>query len=354
LILGLWGILVYQYLGEGETSGSPRMQYLANPYKGKALPTPSAAEESLAENLAREKVREEPPALEVAAARSPLSFIRSLPTLPHPISQAPKPRIQARLRRETPIEAEPQVPPGFFKTVTPHFSIYSEASLASPDFIALIESIHANLMLDLAAFSPWTEEARVSLFLFKNQETYRSVTGRPVWSGGASSVAKHRVYVYESEELPGILSHELCHIYYDGFYLSSGHINPLWLSEGMATLTQVERGLAAPEWLGVNLDILANGGGFSLDDLMSVTTTADASDDKARLWYAESYSLVRFLLRSQYKSNFFKFSEYVRDGKEIPEALYRAYGMPFNRIKALEYAWRHDLTSRKIAKLSDS
>src|SRR5207302_16947 len=112
------------------------------------------------------------------------------------------------------------------------------------------------------------------------------------------SVPKRKVYLYESEELPGILAHELCHIYYDGFFIE-GQPDPLWLSEGMATLLQVERGLAAPNWLRENMDILERGGGFSMSELMSVTTTADSPDDKVRLWYAQSYSVVRFLVRSQ-------------------------------------------------------
>ena len=60
---------------------------------------------------------------------------------------------------------------------------------------------------------------------------------RPAWSGGASSVGKRKLYVYESEELPGIVAHELTHIYFDGFFLD-GTTDPLWLSEGMATLVE--------------------------------------------------------------------------------------------------------------------
>lgn len=202
-------------------------------------------------------------------------------------------------------------------------------------------------MLDLAAFSPWAADERVSIYYFRSQKTYRHVTGRPSWSGGASSVRRRRIYVYQSDELVGILAHELCHIYFDSFF-SDRRGSPLWLSEGMATLVQTERGLAAPNWLKENLEKLQRGGGYALNDLIRVENTSTADDEQIRLWYTQAYSVVRFLIRAQYKSSFYRFCTHLRDGAQVADALYRAYGMPFNRVKALEYAWRYDLQNRKL------
>lgn len=85
---------------------------------------------------------------------------------------------------------------------------------------------------------------------------------------------------------------------------------------------------------------------------MGVGTTAGAADDKIRLWYAQAYSTVRFLIRSQYKSSFYKFSLHLREGRGVAQSLYRAYGMPYNRLKALEYAWRYELTSNSLLRLA--
>ncbi|MDE2238044.1 MAG: hypothetical protein KGK30_09160 [Elusimicrobia bacterium] len=336
LVLGLWGVMVYQFLGEEELE-RPQVAYVANPYRGRPPAPPQVL----------------PPAAppETGPAASPPSSLEFIKPLPIAAPRRP-PRHPAPMRRERPWQRQQApIPPGFVKTVTRHFLVYSEKDPVSSDFVALLENLHGNLMLDLAAFSPWASQQRVTIFLFKNQDTYRRVTGRPAWSGGATTVRDRKVYVYESDELPGILAHELTHVYYDGFFLHGTH-DPLWLSEGMATLVQVERGLATPEWLRENLDILERGGGFTLPQLMSVTSTANSPDDKVRLWYAESYSVVRFLIRAQSKNDFYKFSEYLREGKSTTQALYRAYGMPYNRIKALEYAWRYDLTSSSLTRLS--
>lgn len=248
-----------------------------------------------------------------------------------------------------PSAADMPTPPGFVRSASRHFTVFAEQYPASERFIELIESLHSNLMLDLAPFTPWANSERTTIFLFKNQDTYRRVTGRPAWSGGASSVGKRKLYVYESEELPGIVAHELTHIYFDSFFLD-GPTDPLWLSEGMATLVQVERGLAAPNWLRENLQLLEAGDGFPIDKLTGVTSTAGWPDAKVRLWYAQSYSVVRFLIRTQYRSSFYKFAAHLRDGRPAPEALYRAYGAPYTRMVALEHAWRYELSRSQMAK----
>lgn len=350
VLLCLWGVLVYQYLGEDETPVG-RMHTVQNPYK--AFPPQPAPLADERERLATpEELPPESRAQIVdqsAVPPSSLSQIRAPEYIkgpaappektPEPESEpAPEPEPEA----PAPAQEAPLAPSGFVKRMTPHFTVYGEEAAPSKEFLELVENLHGNLMLDLASFSPWSNDSRVTILLFQHQQTYRRMTGRPAWSGGASSISEKRVYIYQSPELTGILAHELCHIYYDNFYPKS-RPNPLWLSEGMATLIQVERGLAAPSWLRENLETLERGGGCSLSELMNLSTTAGMPDAKVRLWYAESYSLVRFLMRGQYKSNFYKFSLFLSEGRSVTESLYRAYGMPYNRLKALEYAWRHEL-----------
>lgn len=339
LVICLWGVMVYQYLGEEEQDAA-QMQRVINPYKDlPPAPADIAPDPNLAASVA-------PAAVPSAATPAdPTINIVPLPEAAGPATSGEKPPPQRRTRVEdrAPALPDPPIPPGFVKTGTKHFSVYSEQYPASERFLDLLETLHANLMLDLAPFSPWARAEKVSVFLFKSQETYRKVTGRPAWSGGASSVPKRKVYVYESEELPGILAHEMTHIYFDGFFLE-GTANPLWLSEGMATLVQVERGLAAPNWLRENLTRLEGGESFPIEKFVGVSSTSGWPDERVRLWYAQSYSMVRYLIRTQYRSSFYKFASQLREGRPASEALYRAYGAPYTRLRALEIAWRHEIS----------
>ncbi|MDE2290836.1 MAG: hypothetical protein KGL53_02030 [Elusimicrobia bacterium] len=399
MVLSLWGLMVWQFVGKDD-SGLPTQMAWVSHHVDASKPSASGSEEDLPDISAQasaipasqlfppkppkdltpvhDEALPRPP--ELAQARIPSAVgagaapsVLAVPgyrgpappstrptpgsesngegnTAPPPARRAPPKEEHRSLASLRPIgegteqaEQEP-VPEGFSRTVVPHFLIYAEGDPPSSDFLQTLAKIHANLMLDLAAFAPWARDESVTIYLFRTQETYRRVTGRPAWSGGASSVRRRKVYLYQSDELVGIMAHELTHVYFDGFFLT-GTQDPLWLSEGMATVSQTERGLAAPNWLRQNLAAIRRGGGYKLQDLMEVDNTTSANDGQVRLWYAQSYSVVRFLLRSQYRSSFYKFCKFLRDGSPVQEALYRAYGMPFTSVKALEYAWRYDQQS---------
>ncbi|MBI4055248.1 MAG: hypothetical protein HY402_03855 [Elusimicrobia bacterium] len=315
LVLALWGTILYRFFFEDPYFSRERPGWVANPFP------------------------EKPPEAPLQRAR------------PHSAS-SPRPILAPLLpdrRLERVIRPAPL--PGFRSKEIPHFLVFYEGSRVEPGFLLTLEQLHANLMLDLAMFSPWARRERVSVYLFKDQASYREVTGRPSWSGGASSVEDRVVYVYRSEEVVGILAHELCHIYFDGFFKERHRESPLWLSEGLATLMQAERGLSVPNWLRPNLETLVGGGGYSVEDMILVGTTLEASDRAVRLWYTQSYSLVRFLLRSRWKTQFRSFCVALRDGQSLGEALRVAYGLPFTNARALEYAWRYDLRTGGISNL---
>jgi hypothetical protein len=245
-------------------------------------------------------------------------------------------------------EAPPEAPSGFAMERTRHFVIYEEGPEVSKNLIENMENLHGNIMLDLVAFSPWTRDRKVFVYFTNNQDTYPRMTGRPAWSGGTASLSERKIYLFKSEEAFGILAHELTHIYFDSFF-PSDRSSPLWLSEGMATYVQSERGYSTPRWLAHNLALLGKGGGFKLADLVRIENMQGADDDNVRLWYAQSYSVVRFLSKMKAGEAFYLFCKRLRDGLPVHQALFQAYGMPYNKLSSLEYAWRYDLKTGKIS-----
>ena len=346
-VLLLWGVLLHEFLYEGDWKEG----------RDEAVPLTLSFPEKKEGGPAWNPLRVESHSdLTMVASREAVAVpvpaaVRPGPTPGAPAAKPP-PYFPGPPPAERPKKRKPPAPlPGFHSQETPHFLVYSEERAASQKFLLLLEQLHSNLMLDLAIFSPWAEEERVAVYLFRAQESYQRVTGRPSWSGGASSVSHRVVYAYEGEDLTGILAHELCHIYFEAFF-DGKRVCPLWLSEGMATLMQVERGLSTPNWLRPNLEMLSRGGGYDLKDLVRIENTTDASERSVRLWYAQSYSLVRFLLRVRWRTQFRKFCLFVREGKTIEEALPSAFGLPITSLKSLEYVWRYDLRTGSLSALA--
>ncbi|HOX23330.1 MAG TPA: hypothetical protein PLL10_07695, partial [Elusimicrobiales bacterium] len=227
-----------------------------------------------------------------------------VPPLHKPQQQAPQPNW-------------PKPAEGFAAKDTKHFTIYRERPEIPEQFVQTLDMLHGTLMLDLLPFSPWKGDEKVLLYFFSSPESYRKITGRPEWSVGAASLELRMIYLLEDPKLMGETAHELTHIYFDAFF-SPGEA-PLWLSEGMAVLMQTNRAMSPPQWLGENIDKLRDGAGLPLDEFLRVRNFDDKSftEEKVRLWYAQSYSLALFLHKLGGPDAFYSFCKNLRDGRTM-------------------------------------
>ncbi|OGS12446.1 MAG: hypothetical protein A2234_06990 [Elusimicrobia bacterium RIFOXYA2_FULL_58_8] len=351
LVIGLWGLFMYQYINE-DMSSLKKFHVAANPFTGK--PDPLA----IVKRTAGPVTPYLPPGPEPQAGTTTIqgSLIKPIagPEIKDVAELGMMPEHSLKDKAGIPAiqdsaeEPYPEAPKGFATKVTRHFVIYEEGPQVSKEIADTVETLHGNIMLDLIAFSPWSREKKVYIFFAQTQGTYRRITGRPEWSGGAASLSERKIYLYKSDEAFGILAHELTHIYFDSFFTPSTP-SPLWLSEGIATYIQSERGYSTPGWLKENLKRLETGSGFKLTDLVRIEDLQGADEDNVRLWYAQAYSLARFLMRMKTGESFYLFCKGLRDGAPVAQALYRAYGMPYNKLSSLEYAWRYDLKTGKIS-----
>jgi hypothetical protein len=324
-VIGIWGLFMYQYMYE-DLNLVPVMPVIKNPFSG--VPP--------AERVVRKTAA---PAPYPPPPRASLR-VKSASGMLLPLSGG----LDTIAAGGADVQQAPQ---GFAMRETPHFVIYEEGAEVSKELSDTVERLHGDIMLDLVAFSPWTRDRKVLIYFAGSQSTYQRLTDRPAWSGGASSLSERKIYLFKSEEALGILTHELTHIYFDSFF--SPENSPLWLSEGIATYIQSERGNSAPGWLKHNLDLLEKGGGSRLNDHILIETLTDADGDDVRIWYAQSYSIVRFLMKMKAGEAFYLFCKHLREGMPAHRALYQAYGMPYNKMSALEYSWRYDMKTGKIS-----
>lgn len=255
--------------------------------------------------------------------------IETIPTQPHrPVDSAKKVRW-----------APP--PPGFLTADTYNYLIYRENQQVTPKIQNVLNNIHGNLMLDLTPFTIILKPNKILVMLFDAKKSYMDFTKLPAWSGASSDLRSDSMYVIEDKSFYPLTVHELTHLYFDGYFLPT--ISPLWLSEGMAVYMQVHASKQKPAWIAQGLRQIIAGNIIPLEELTQTEDINSYSTEKAGLYYAEAYSVVDYLLNTRSRDEFYKFCSELKQKTPVYQALYRAYGMPFNKVSTLENVWLHDL-----------
>ena len=300
-------------------------------------PPPSSADAT--------QVPEEPQAQE-----APTSQISSLISgLEHIAAMAPSQEVEDHIPLEAyrPVNSAQKVrwippPPGFLTGETFNYLIYREKDPVTPKVKEVLDTIHGNLMLDLTPFTIVAKPGKILVMLFNQKQSYMDFTKRPAWSGASSDLQSDTMYVIEKTGFYSLTVHELTHLYFDQYFLPT--ISPLWLSEGMAVYMQIYASKQKPAYIVKRLkQILETGQLIPFEEMMDAQTLQNYSTDQAELWYTQAYSLVDYLLNARSRDEFYKFCTELKNKTPVYQALYRSYGMPFNKVSTLQNVWLHDL-----------
>lgn len=235
-------------------------------------------------------------------------------------------------------------PPGFLTAETFSYLIYREGKPVEPKLKEVLGAIHGNLMLDLTPFTLVSKPNKILVMLFDSRNSYMNYTKRPAWSGAASDLRADTMYVLEGPNFYPLSVHELTHLYFDGYFLPT--ISPLWLSEGMAVYMQIYATHKRPGWVDPGIKQILSGQYIDLEELMQMEDLSALSTEEAELWYTQAFSIVDYLLNARSRDEFYRFCNELKAGTPTYLALYRAYGMPFNKISVLQNVWLYDLTRK--------
>jgi hypothetical protein len=119
----------------------------------------------------------------------------------------------------------------------------------------------------------------------------------------------------------------------------------------MAVYMQIYVTKRKPSWVDNGLRNILTGQYIDLEDMMNREDISTLTTQQAELWYTQAFSIVDFLLNSHSRDEFYRFCNELKAGTPVYQALYRAYGMPFNKISVLQNVWLHDL-DKKVGKES--
>jgi hypothetical protein len=222
-----------------------------------------------------------------------------------------------------------------------HFIVYYKN--VSEDFInRLINKSEENYnkiadSLGFMRFNFWLWENRAKIFIYDNASDYHLATGQPVWSEGASSPSKKIIHTFAGEEnfFETVLPHEMGHIIFREFVGFDNPAVPIWLDEGVASYQEsfkreladsiVKKAIQQNRF--IDLVSLSNINPYSIQDSESVN-----------LFYAESTSIINYLIKEFGKDKFVLFCQNLRDKKNLERAIVSSY--PFSNIRELNNAWQ--------------
>ena len=182
-------------------------------------------------------------------------------------------------------------------------------------------------------------ERAVSIYIYASAEDLLGALIFPYeWYGGVAfydfGIIAIGIPPYDLDWGKTAMAHELAHLVVHQSVFGPFGLLPEWLDEGLAVYTEGE----LRSDLRSSLD-----DAISEDELISVRSLASSfptDPDEARLSYAESYSLVVFLLDNYGQDKMLDILDVFKQGSGYDEALIQVYGFDMDGLNEL---WRASL-----------
>jgi len=179
-------------------------------------------------------------------------------------------------------------------------------------------------------------EKPVELYIYADANDLRGAMVYPQeWTGG---VAFTRYGIMAIGISPGevdwgktAIVHELTHLVVHQMTLNPYNELPTWLDEGLAMYSE---GMLGPEFISYLIKAMAED---SLISVQSLSSPFSAYGEKAILSYAESHSLVEFLITRYGRDKMHELLNTFRRGSSYDGALQAVYGFDMDGLDSL---WR--------------
>ena len=179
----------------------------------------------------------------------------------------------------------------------------------------------------------------VKFYIYANSVDLRGALANPdTWTGGITLPAYSTIMLGIAEDNLDwgmrAVAHELGHLVVGQIVYSPFGTLPTWLSEGTAMNAEGNLTSSFQQSLGQAVS------GNSLYSVRSIASSFPADTDEARLCYAESYSVVRFLTDNYDSAKLLALLDAFKQGSTDDEALKQVYGFDTD---GLNERWRESL-----------
>ena len=217
---------------------------------------------------------------------------------------------------------------------------YEEDNSFAQELLQVCEKGLARLITDIGVYP----ENPIKIYIYSSPGDLQGAMIFPMeWTGGAAFTEFGIIAIGIS---PGQLDwgkralvHELTHLVVHQATFSPYGMLPTWLDEGLAMYNEGEADPYLQSWLREAI---------SEDKLISVRSLCSpfsADPEKAYISYAESYSLVEYLLDSYGQEKMLNLLTLFKQGITYDEALIQVYGFD---IEGLDTRWRETLANPAV------
>lgn len=193
----------------------------------------------------------------------------------------------------------------------------------------------------------WLWERRVKIYLYPSRESFVAAVRAPAWAAAQALAARREIAIANDGSAPTdrVLRHEITHLVLREFVGFDREI-PGWLGEGISRLMEKPgRG----HYTATCAALMDAGLLFSLEDLAKTKPATIADPARVPVFYAQSASLVGYLLDQGGADSFRKLCGALRDGKSLDDALRFTYPGSLRSLEALETAWKRHLSRAREA-----
>jgi len=190
-----------------------------------------------------------------------------------------------------------------------------------------------------------TTEDPVDIYVYPDYDDLRdAILYEPSWTGGQAFSDQNIVIMGTSGSDSGwdedTVIHELTHVLVGHFTFSCLGDVPQWLDEGLAVYSE---GPLDPQFQTPLDQAIQNN---TLLSVRSISGSFSEVSDKANLSYAQSFSLVNFLIENYGQPKMTELLGALRDGLTLDQALQQTYGFD---VDGLEDEWRQSIGAQPRA-----
>lgn len=221
-----------------------------------------------------------------------------------------------------------------------HFIIYYKD--APMDFVKNVESTAESYYeeitqnLGFTRYKSWSWDERAKIYIFRDAQDYLNTAHEMRWSHGAASVREKTIRTFPAAHgfFDSTLPHELGHIIFREFVGYSARV-PTWLEEGIAMYQEKAKRWGATETV---RQAMRDGSFMDLMQLTNLRLYSNTPQETIELFYAESASVVYFMITELGDYRFVNLCKRLKDGESFENALLGAY-VRFDSIEDLNKVW---------------